>query len=171
MRHDAVATLVMKAVLTALRSKCGDNKRYEVRHEVSLGKATSTVLSAEQAVLRPDAYLHDNVGRTVTPVEFTVPDDARLLAAFKEKHEKYSHILNDATPSDATMSFKPLAVVVVGTWGTVHQSAVNSLVRLGIPPEAITAILRKILKICAQHATLIARSRFAATRKGLPTAV
>ena len=82
-----VATLVMKAVLTALRSKCGDNKRYEVRHEVSLGKATSTVLSAEQAILRPVAYLHDSVGRTVTPGEFTVPDDARLLAAFKEKHE------------------------------------------------------------------------------------
>ena len=138
---------------------------------MSLGKATSTVLSAEQAILRPDAYLHDNVGRTVTPVEFTVPDDARLLAAFKEKHEKYSHILNEATPSDTTMSFKPLAVVAVGTWGTVHQSAVNSLVRLGIPPEAITAILRKILKICAQHATLIARSRFAAKRKGLPTAL
>ena len=85
--------------------------------------------------------------------------------------EKYSQILSNATPSDATMSFKPLAVVVIGTWGTVHQSAVNSLVRLGIPPEAVTATLRKALKICAQHATLIARSRFAAKRKGLPTTV
>ena len=54
--------------------------------------------------------------------------------------------------------------------GTVHPSAASALVRLGIPPDALTALLRKAIKILAHHATIIAHSRFSATRRCLPVA-
>ena len=65
----------------------------------------------------------------------------------------------------------PLAVVAVGAWGTVHPSAVNSLVRLGIPPDAVPALLKKAAKITARHAVIIARCRFAEARRNMPRAV
>ena len=82
---------------------------------------------------------------------------------------KYSSILAiaDAVPRLAATSFRPLVVVVLGAWGTVHPSTVSSLVRLGIPPDAVTAVLRKAVKILARHATVIARCRFAAAREQL----
>ena len=89
-----------------------------------------------------------------------------VLAA---KHAKYSRILADAVPRLASAPFRPLVVVVLGAWGTVHPSTVSSLVRLGIPPDAVTAVLRKAVKILARHATVIARCRFAAARRGMPT--
>ena len=64
--------------------------------------------------------------------------------------------------------FAPLAVVALGAWGTVHPSTASALVRLGIAPDAVALVLRKAVKVVAQYATMIARSRFAAARRGVP---
>ena len=68
-------------------------------------------------------------------------------------------------------AFSPLAVVAIGAWGTVHPSTVNALVRLGVQPDRVTALLRNAVKIVANHAAIIARARFAAHTRGVPTAV
>ena len=49
-------------------------------------------------------------------------------------------------------------------WGTVHPSTTctNALIRLGIQPHAVTATLRKVVKIAIRYAAMIARRRFAA---------
>ena len=77
--------------------------------------------------------------------------------------------LKGAAPAPPAQTIRPLAVVAIGAWGSIHPSAVNSLARLGIPPDAITPLLRNAVKIIARHATAIARVRFAAARRGMPT--
>ena len=107
---------------------------------------------------------------TVTPIEFTIPDDGRLTAAIRHKADKYAAAFDRATPCAPYTAFRPVAVVAIGTWGTVHPSTVSSLVRLGLPPEGVVPVLRKAVKILARHAVVIARGRFAAARRGMPTA-
>ena len=100
-----------------------------------------------------------------------MPDDARIAATVQEKYEKYGPLLRAAVPHAPATVFRPLAVVAIGTWGTVHPSTVNTLIRLGVQPDRVTALLRKAVKIVASHAAIIARSRFAAAHRGVPTAV
>ena len=59
-------------------------------------------------------------------------------------------------------------MIAVGAWGTVHPTTISSLVRLGVHPGSTTAVLRKVVKVLAKHATIIARCRFAAARRGMP---
>ena len=171
LRHDAVADLVIKGVLAALTAEGARDGRYTVLREATLGSVVRAPLPDEQTLLRPDAFLFDNDRNTVTPIEFTVPDDVRLLEAVRAKIDKYAPILRRAAPRPPMTQFLPLAVVAVGAWGTVHPSAVNSLVRLGIPPDAVPALLKKAAKITARHAVIIARCRFAAARRNMPRAV
>ena len=67
--------------------------------------------------------------------------------------------------------FRPLAVVAIGAWGTVHPSTTCALIRLGITPAAVTPLLKKAVKIVAKHANVVARRRFAAARRGMPAGV
>ena len=59
------------------------------------------------------------------------------------KVEKYAAVLDRAVPAPPATAFRPLAVVAIDVWGTVHPSTVNSLIRLGVPPDSVTALLRK----------------------------
>ena len=98
-----------------------------------------------------------------------MPHDPRIPTAVKSKHAKYDPALRGATPAPPARAIRPLAVVAIGAWGLIHPSTINSLARLGIPPEAVTPLLRNAVKIIARHATAIARVRFAAARRGMPT--
>ena len=171
LRHDAVAKLVLGAVLQALESGGARRGRYEVRREVTIGSAASSGVEPDDEDLRPDAFLYDHDQRAVTPVEFTVPDDGRMAEAVAAKVEKYAAVLDRAVPAPPATAFRPLAVVAVGAWGTVHPSTVNTLVRLGVQPDRVTALLRNAVKIVANHAAIIARARLAAHTRGVPTAV
>ena len=170
LRHDAIATLVLHAALRALGVNGARPGRYEVLRERSLGSIAASGIDPEHEALRPDAFLIDHSEKTVTPIEFSVPDDARLATAPAAQHAQYSATLRRAVPRlAAATSFRPLVVVVLGAWGTVHPSTISALVRLGIPPDAVTAVLRKAVKILARHAMIISRCRFAAARRGMPT--
>ena len=129
----------------------------------------SALNDPDHAALRPDACLFDHRRGTVTPIEFTVSHDPRIPTAVKNKHAKYDPALKGAAPAPPAHTIRPLAVVAIGAWGSIHPSAVNSLARLGIPPDAITPLLRNAVKIIARHATAIARVRFASARRGMPT--
>ena len=162
MRHDDIAALVLAAVITAREAAEGVKGRYEVRREVTLGQATAGGVADEHLDLRPDAFIHDRHTGSTTPVEFTVPDDAGITTAVRNKHDKYGGILRAATPALPTRKFDPLVVFAIGAWGTVHPSTTNALIRLGIQPHAVTATLRKVVKIAIRYAAMIARRRFAA---------
>ena len=162
MRHDDIAALVLAAVITAREAAEGVKGRYEVRREVTLGQATAGGVADEHLDLRPDAFIHDRHTGSTTPVEFTVPDDAGITTAVRNKHDKYGSILRAATPALPTRKFDPLVVFAIGAWGTVHPSTTNALIRLGIQPHAVTATLRKVVKIAIRYAAMIARRRFAA---------
>ena len=43
----------------------------------------------DHSLLRPDLYHLDHHRRVVTPVEFTIPDDANIAESVDRKHQKY----------------------------------------------------------------------------------
>ena len=171
-RHDAFGSLVLSALRTELQADDAACGQYEIRRELSLGGiAREHTVADEHKALRPDAYLIDRRLRTVTPIEFTIPDDARLAASVRAKHDKYAAALAAATPKEGLGRFRPLAVVAIGAWGAVPPSTQCALIRLGIAPAAVAPLLKKAIKIIARHANVIARRRFAAARRGMPAAV
>ena len=163
------AELVLRAVLAARSASAARPGAFAVRRERALGTVAVDGVAPADAQKRPDAYLLDHDRHIETPIEFTVPDDARIADAVRAKHAKYDAALRSAQPTPPMRRFAPLAVVAVGAWGTVHPSTVNSLIRLGIPPEAVTPTLRRVVKLVVTHALIIARRRFAASRRGLPS--
>ena len=68
----------------------------------------------------------------------------------------------------------PLVVIhhpAVGVWGTVHQSTMASLVRLGLPPDSVPPLLRRVVPLLMRHNVVISRVRFAAASRWIPQSV
>ena len=176
LRHNAFAGLVLKAVLAALRAQDGAAGRYEMITERALCTVALNQLKPSYRDLRPDAYLVDRATHTLTPIEFTVPDDAGIAAAVDKKHGKYLEPLRGAVPGGPSFpepgfTFRPLVVVAVGVWGTVHQSTMASLVRLGLPPDSVPPLLRRVVPLLMRHNVVISRVRFAAASRWIPQSV
>ena len=68
-------------------------------------------------------------------------------------------------------TFRPLVVVAVGVWGTVHQSTMASLVRLGLPPDSVPPLLRRAVPLLMRRNVVISRVRFAAASRWIPQSV
>ena len=180
-RHDDVATLVLAAVhkaRSAVPPGSSTAPVITVVRERTLGWLTEgrlhrpapkaeycrmTARTTDPGDLRPDAYVIDVPARTITPVEFTVPDDVNIDDAIRAKHDKYDIPLRLCVTEGVLYNYNlaPLAVVAIGTWGTTAPETANSLVRIGIPPDAIEPLLRRAVTICMRHNAIIARNRFA----------
>ena len=167
---------MLGAVLAALRGEDDTPGQCDLVTERALATVAVNELKPSDRALRPDAFLVDRKTRTLTPIELTVPDDAGIAAAVDRKHDKYFEPLRGAIPGGPSFpepgfTFRPLIVVAVGVWGTVHQSTMASLVRLGLPPDSVPPLLRRVVPLLMRHNVVISRVRFAAASRWIPQSV
>ena len=188
-RHNNAAAIILTAVRSARNNNGGGPvapAAVTIQTESSLGWLTdnrldhptkkeyykrATGLDNDPCLLRPDAYVLDAQQCTVTPVEFTIPDDTNIKDAIRRKHSKYDIPLKMCADAGVVHNYRlmPLAVIAIGTWGSTTPTVTNSLIRLGIPPEAIEPLLRRVCKANMRHNDIIARNRFAVRSRFLAT--
>ena len=126
--------------------------------------------TVDHSLLRPDLYHLDHHRRVVTPVEFTVPDDANITESIDRKHQKYgpwlrahpvAHVIRlDPTVAQSQgWTIGPLLVIAVGIWGTIPHSTITSLQQLGCSVVDSHRTLDAMLLAVADTNLLISRLR------------
>ena len=147
-----------------------DKGRYAILRERTLG-SLSDVCAADN-LLRPDVMLVDHQLFTITPVEFTFPDDPGIMKAETVKYQKYALPLANAPRpqlNGRTYSYTPLKIFVVGIFGSVPPCTETALTALGIPADGAVAVMRAVVKHLAEATALIVRMRLAYAGKHRPT--
>jgi len=168
LRHDAVAALVVAAV-RASPVMPGATRQKEVVRERSLGcVAVDGSVSDVERRLRPDAYVFDHDLLVITPVEFTVPDDAHLVQKIAQKQAKYNGVVARARPAPPGYSFARPVVIAVGAMGAIPPHTLAALTILGVPYEAIQPLLIRVLRVVMRYNAMTARIRFALGGRWVP---
>ena len=137
---------------------------FEIKREAPLGRLGDSRQNAR--LLRPDVLFINHHKRTITPVEFTFPDDGRLMQAESGKRTKYEKWLETApsprlATTGASYTYRPLHVFAMGVFGCVAPATDRALAVMGIADDNADAVLIKVAVSLARRSAQIVRLRFA----------